>query len=131
MKKINKFTLIEVIVAVAVLAVGLMSAMMLCSLSKSRMDKAYNSWKIENVTSQAAEYYLLAGPGTSIPENIFPYDDITTSCTIGQPEMLPSDIKQQNGQWSLVNYDIQVRKNNGDLLKELKIDKIINNANQM
>lgn len=131
MRKTNKFTLIEIIVAVAVLAVGLMSAMMLCSLSKSRMDKAYNSWKIENVTSQAAEYYLLTGPGTSIPENIFPYDDITTSCTIGQPEMLPEGIKQQSGQWSLVNYDIQVRKNNGDLLKELKIDKIINNANQM
>jgi type II secretory pathway pseudopilin PulG len=122
---LNKFTLIEIIVAIAILALSLIAAMSMTSSSKRRIYKAYQRWKTQNMLSQAAEYYLLTGSNAAIPNNIFPYDNVHVSCSVTECETLPEDIDVYSGQWLLATYYIKI-VSNGKILRDIKIDKIIN-----
>ena len=124
MKKIYKnFTLIETILAIAILALGLVASMSMSSSSKVRIDKAYKHWKAQNMLSQAAEYYLLSGTDNVIPNSIFPFDNVQASCTISECEALPKNIDTYSDQWFLATYHIEI-SSNGKILKDIKIDKI-------
>jgi type II secretory pathway pseudopilin PulG len=122
---LNKFTLMEVIIAIAILALSLVAAMAISSSSKRRIDKAYKKWKVQNMLSQATEYYLLAGANSDIPDNIFPYDNVQASCSVTDCEALPEDIDVYSGQWLLATYNVEITSK-GRILKDIKIDKIVN-----
>ncbi len=113
----------EIIVAIAILAISLLAAMSMSSSSKRRIDRAHKKWKVQNMLSQAAEYYLLAGANSNIPDTIFPYDNVQTRCSVSECETLPEDIDVYSGQWFLATYHIEI-SSNGKILKDIKIDKI-------
>jgi len=115
----------EIIVAIAILALSLVAAMSMSSASKRRIDKAYKRWEAQNMLSQAAEYYLLTGANTDIPDNIFPYKNVYASCSIIDCETIPGDIDTFSDQWILATYHIEISSNE-KILKDIKIDKIIN-----
>ena len=115
----------EIIVAIAILALSLVAAMSISSSSKRRIDKAYKKWEAQNMLSQAAEYYLLTGANSIIPDNIFPYENVSASCSIIECEALPEDIDSFSDQWLLSTYHIEINSN-GKIIKDIKIDKIIN-----
>jgi len=124
--KINRlFTLIEVVVALAILTGGIMGAMAIVSMSKNRMDKAYDRFFAQHMLAQAAEYYLLCGNKPITPD-FFPYSGYSTSCNI-------NDCRDNNvppntgGNWKLVTYDISVRGSNGQNISSVKIDKLLRN----
>ena len=75
--------------------------------------------------SQAAEYYLLAGANTDIPNNIFPYDNVQASCSVTECETLPEEIDVYSDQWFLAAYHIEITSY-GKILKDIKIEKIVN-----
>ena len=77
LRKTVGYTLIEVIVALAILALGLVTAMSISSSSKRRIDKAYKRWGIQHQLTQATEFYMLAGANSNIPNTIFPYKNNT------------------------------------------------------
>jgi prepilin-type N-terminal cleavage/methylation domain-containing protein len=120
-----KFTLIEIIVAIAILALGLLSAMSMSSFSKYRIDKAYKKWKMQHMLSQASEYYLLVGANTDIPHIIFPYKNMQASCSVIECKVLPEDIDVYFDQWLLGTYHVEI-VSNGKILRDIKIDKIVN-----
>ena len=124
-KSRKSFTLMEVVIAIAILALSLVAAMSMSYSAKKRIDKAYKNWKTQHMFSQAAEYYLLAGANSNIPDNIFSYEDIEVNCDIQECENLAEDTDTNSGQWFLGTYHIEL-KNNGKELKSIKIDKIIN-----
>ena len=52
------FTLVEVIVAMAIMALALTAFFALSQSAVNRIDKAYSNWERTHLLSQAAEYYL-------------------------------------------------------------------------
>ena len=118
-------TLIEVVIAIAILALSLVAAMSISSGSKQRIEKAYQRWKNQNMLSQAAEYYLLVGPDSDIPYNVFPHENVRATCSIQECNNLPDDVKINAGKWLLSTYHIEI-SSNGKILKSIDIDKIVN-----
>ncbi|MEI6055550.1 MAG: hypothetical protein WCR55_05755 [Lentisphaerota bacterium] len=125
--KCNRFfTLVEVVIALAILAMGILSAMSIISFSKRRMDRAYDSWYAQHMLAQAAEYYLLCGE-KQIPPDIFPYRGYNTSCRISDCANIQGVSANAGGNWKLSTYDISVRGPNGQIISQVKVDKIFKN----
>lgn len=118
------FTLVEVVIALAILAIGVLAAMSLLASSRDRSFKASNQWKEQHILSQAVEYYMLAGPVDKIPEEFFPYDDYSVSCEYVDPEDLPDGVDSRNGNWKLVTMHVTLRKD-GDMVRKIAIDRIV------
>ncbi|MCP4179332.1 MAG: prepilin-type N-terminal cleavage/methylation domain-containing protein [bacterium] len=121
-----KFTLIEVIVAIAILSMGLVGAMAISGSSKRRVDKAYNRWRAQHILTQAGEYYLLCGPNIDIPNDIFPYSDVRASCNANECENLPNNLPAQIKDWSLFTYNIKLT---GTYNINVMVDKIVHSTN--
>jgi len=124
-RRIRYFTLIEVVVALAILTGGIMGAMAIVTMSKKRMDRAYDSFYAQHMLAQAAEYYLLCG-NKSITPDFFPYSGHSASCNIAdcKDKNIPSNT---GGNWKLATYDIAVRGPNGQIVSEVKVDKLLRN----
>ena len=125
-----KFTLVEVVVALTVLGFAIISATAMCSQSITRITKAKARWMNQHIISQAAEYYLLAGPKSQVSSEIFPYKNMRVSCTVVNAEGLPAGVDAVSGQWRLATYEIQLTGASGEKLQSLKIDKIIQVSDQ-
>lgn len=63
------FTLIEVVVALAILGLSITGLLTLLTTSQRRMAKSYEKWERMHMLAQGAEYFMLRGedPG-GIPE---------------------------------------------------------------
>ena len=120
----KKFTLIEVVIAIAVLGLAMVWGMSILSMSKVRMMKASQKWKNEHMLSEAAEYYLLNGGIGMVPHDIFPYSNYTANCTVAPCTDLPSGIPLVIGNWGIVTCDITVKDSYGKVVAETKVDKI-------
>lgn len=121
----SKFTLIEVVVALTVLGLAIISASAMCSQSITRIVKAKARWADQHMISQAAEYFLLAGPNSQVPNDIFPYRNVRVSCSVANAEGLPAGVDAVSGQWRLATYEIRLTGASGEKIHSLKIDKII------
>ena len=121
---LKNFTFVEVVAALLILALGLTAVLSLASSSRRRLNKAFDKWRRQHQLSQAAEYYLLAGPNASIPPEVFPYENVFVTCTITDPEGLPEDVNLNSGQWYLKTLRIEItsEKKGKDWMK---LDKIL------
>jgi len=119
------FTLIEVIISLAILTMGLMVSLSMASNSTNRSFKAYKVWKRQHVLAQAAEFYLLAGPTEEMPEQIFPYDDYSVSIEVTEPEGVSDESLSEIGSWRLVCLKLQLMDESSTVVETLKIDKIM------
>ena len=120
-----KFTLVEVVVALTVLGFAIISASAMCSQSLIRIAKAKARWTNQHMISQAAEYFLLAGPNSQVPGEIFPFKNVRVNCTVVNAEGLPAGVDAVSGQWRLATYDIHLTGAGGEKLNFMRIDKII------
>ena len=66
------FTLVEVLIALAVLSLGILAGTGLLSSARERCRKAEAEWQEQHAMTQAAEYFLLAGTEQEMPERFFP-----------------------------------------------------------
>jgi prepilin-type N-terminal cleavage/methylation domain-containing protein len=124
----KRFTLLEVIIAIAILAMGILAAMSMVSLSKKRLDRAYNTWFKEHLLAQAAEYYLLCGADKSIPPDYFPYNGYSAQCTITNcNDLSKDDVSSVLGNFKLITYNIGIRDSYGNIISQVKVDKIVKN----
>ncbi len=119
------FTLLETVIAIAVLALGLVAAMSMSSASKLRMDKSYKRWHNEHMLAQASEFFLLAGANAQLPDDIFPYENVSASCSIEEPEELPDDVDAESGQWKLAAFRIDLTGSEGNKTTSIIVEKII------
>ena len=74
---VKHFTLIEVIIAIGILAISLASLFQIIASSRARIAKADEAWHNMHMLTQAAEYVLLHRPDVvdSIDRDFFPYRD--------------------------------------------------------
>lgn len=127
MMKNNKksFTLLEVVVAIAILGVSLVTLLNIAASTVSRMNRAYDRWKGQHVLTQALEYYLLTGDKGSPPSDIFPYDDYEVVIEEGEPENLPEGVEKELDQWKLIKINAKLLDREGDEVEWVAFDKII------
>ncbi len=127
MQKRNNFTLLEVLVSLAILTMGLMIALSQTANSTSRSIRAEVRWHEQHMLAQAAEFYLLAGPNEALPRSIFNYDGYRASCVVEDAEEgLHTEALEDIGSWRLMNLTVNLIGPNGDIADSLKIDKIMN-----
>ena len=75
---VKSFTLIEVIIAIGILAISLASLFQIIASSRARIAKAEESWHNMHMLTQAAEYVLLHSGNAdvdSVDREFFPYQD--------------------------------------------------------
>ena len=74
---VKRFTLIEVIIAIGILAISLASLCQIIASSRARIAKADEAWHNMHMLTQAAEYVLLhrADVVDSVDRDFFPYRD--------------------------------------------------------
>lgn len=120
------FTLIEVVVALAILTLSLAGLLQLLSQSKLRIADAEEKWQDTHMLIQATEYLLLAGDPEelAVPEDFFPYPGYTLECSVDEAEGLPDDYKEIEGQLPLKKWEIKVfRISDNSLRASIIIDR--------
>lgn len=129
MAKYNKqtFTLLEVVMALAIMALGFISAMGLAMNAASRLMKSQTRWEEQHMLNQAAEYYLLAGPKEQIPQEFFPYEGYHAECVIEKAD-LPEGVDAEVGTWRLVKLIITIYNQQNQPVNSLEMDKILQAA---
>ncbi|MBN1863811.1 MAG: type II secretion system protein [Victivallales bacterium] len=120
------FTLIEVLVAVAILSISLVGMLGICSSAADRLRKAAEKREHQHMLSQASEYYLLAGQRETIPQEFFPFPGYHSKCLVMQPE-LPPEVEDQSGQWRFVKLKISIHSDEdpGTEIMAIEIEKIL------
>lgn len=127
-KKKLRFTLLEAVIAVAILGMSLTVLFQLLSSARKRINNTLEDWSNTHRIIEAAEYVMLHNDQTeSIPSRFFPYDD----CRIYIDWQDISDIHDEydgtlDGQPELKTCHISlVRTSDGETLEKLAIDRIL------
>lgn len=125
MKK--SFTLLEVVVAIAILALSLAGLLQLLISAQNRMARTHEKWNETHMLMQAAEYYLLQKgeePETP-PQDVFPYKGYSTMCLFRDAENLPESYTSLVGQLPLRACEIQLlRTRDGKTVDSVIVDRI-------
>jgi len=123
----NNFTLIEVVIAIAILAIGLVTAMSIIIQSNTRMDNAFKKWREQHILAQAAESFLLQGPNSQPTQDTFPYmaEGYSVACSIEEPEGLPSVIEAHSHNWRLARLRITLNCPDGQTTRSLLVEKVL------
>lgn len=123
-----KFTLIEVVTAVGILALSLAGLLQLLTASQERIAKSVEHWNNTHMLMQAAEYALLQKTEDNdmvIPEEIFDYQGFQPIITFEDVEdQLPEDFEGQMGQIPLVGVKIEImRDRDKKTVSEVIVDR--------
>ena len=120
------FTLIEVVVALGILAVGIGGMLQLAVSSQLRVANAMEKWEQVHVATQAAEYLMLMDEETTeIPEEYFPYENYTLNAYYDDADDLPEEFNGIEGQLPLKKLVIElVRESDGKTVETVIIDRL-------
>ena len=130
-RSVKAFTLIEVIIAIGILAISLASLFQIIASSRARLAKADEGWHHMHMLTQAAEYVLLHNATVDdVEEDFFPYKDYEVRITYEEvlDEQIHDDFKSIEGQLPLELCVIELRslKSTGkDTVGTLEIERII------
>lgn len=124
------FTLIEVVVSLAILSIGIVGLLQLSAAAQKRIAKVHEMWMHTHMLSQAAEYYLLMKEEEEPPEiteDFFPYENYTVIRTIEdlEEEDLPEDFNNLSGQLPLKTLVLELqRRSDGKTIDKFMIDRL-------
>ncbi len=122
----ESFTLIEVIVALAILTVSLAGMLQLSISSQRKVAAAAEKWQAEHMLAQAAEYLMLMNDeDTTVTEEFFPYPGYSVEVVCDDAAELPEDYNNLVGQLPLKCWNISViRNSDGKTVAAVNIDRI-------
>ena len=126
-RRFKRFTLIEVVAALAILSISLAGLLQLSISSSRKIADAVEKWESEHMLAQAAEYVMLQTEegAASIPDEFFPYPRYSAEVVCDDPEGLPEDYSDLEGQLPLKRWNIAViRNSDGKRMAEVNIDRM-------
>ena len=129
---VKRFTLIEVIIAIGILAISLASLFQLIASSRARIAKADEEWHNMHMLTQAAEYVLLhrADVVDSVDRDFFPYRDYRVDISYDEvtDEQIDDDFKSITDQLPLDLCTIELislKSSGKETVGRLEIERII------
>ena len=133
MRCVKSFTLIEVIIAIGILAISLASLFQIIASSRARIAKADEGWHNMHMLTQAAEYVLLyrADVVDGIDRDFFPYRDYQVNINYeGEvtDEQIHEDFRSISGQLPLELCTIELinlKTSGRETVGTLEIERII------
>ena len=134
MRSVKIFTLIEVIIAIGILAISLASLFQIIASSRARIAKAEESWRNMHMLTQAAEYVLLHSGNAdvdSVDRDFFPYRDYQVNIIYeGEvtDEQIDDDFRSIDTQLPLelcVIELVNLKTTGKDVVGTLEIERII------
>ncbi len=133
MLSVKSFTLIEVIIAIGILAISLASLFQIIASSRARIAKAEEGWHNMHMLTQAAEYVLLHSGNSgvdSIDREFFPYRDYDVNISYEEvmDEQIADDFNSIEGQLPLelcVIELINLKTSGKETVGTLEIERII------
>ena len=126
MKK-TPFTLIEVVVALAILSISIAGFLQLLTAAQNRIIKVNDHWMRTHMLIQAAEYHMLMKQEDppAITETFFPYDDYRVDVTWEEIEGLPEEYTGLTNQKQLRAMILSlVRQQDGQEVDKIIIDRL-------
>ncbi len=122
----RRFTLLEVVVAIGVFAIGLGLVLGITSGARLRMERAEREARNRHILTQAVEYYLMVDKGSeaSPPEEVFPYEDYTVSVDFDDP-VLPDDCPDAFNGCRLRVMRVEVFNKEGESCGAMKVERIV------
>ena len=124
MSRTRSFTLLEVLIAVAILGVSLALVLSIFGGARSRILRAERTWARQHLLTQATEIFLLAGPNAEIVDGLFPRN-FSARCTLQPVTDLPAYAQEVDTGWILGEYHISLIGGQGEIIDELKVEKMI------
>ena len=121
------FTLIEVVVALAILTISIAGFLQLLISAQNRIMRADDEWTRTHMLIQAAEYYMLMPQEDASPitEVFFPYDDYRVDVTFEDIEDLPEEYTGLMSQKQLRAMVLELKQqSDGQTVDQLIIDRI-------
>ena len=125
--KRNCFTLVEVVVALAILSISIAGFLQLLTAAQNRIIKASDSWTRTHMLMQAAEYYMLMKQEDppAMTDTFFPYDDYRVEVTYEEIDNLPEEYTGLTNQKQLRAMVLSLRRqNDGQEVDKIIIDRI-------
>ena len=129
---VKGFTLIEVIIAIGILAISLASLFQLIASSRASIAKADEEWHNMHMLTQAAEYVLLhrADVVDSVDRDFFPYRDYRVDISYDEvmDEQIDDDFKSITDQLPLDLCTIELislKSSGKETVGRLEIERII------
>ena len=129
---VKSFTLIEVIIAIGILAISLASLFQIIASSRARIAKAEESWHNMHMLTQAAEYVLLhrADVVDSVDRDFFPYRDYQVNISYEEvsDEQIDDDFASISGQLPLdlcIIELVNLKTSGKETVGTLEIERII------
>ena len=126
-----QFTLIEVIIAIGILAISLASLFQIIATSRARIAKAEEEWRNMHMLTQAAEYVLLhISEVDSIDRDFFPWRDYQVNISYDDviDDQIDEDYMSINGQLPLELCTIELynlKSTGKESVGTLEIERII------
>ena len=118
------FTLLEVMIAVVILALAVVMSVSIMGGARARILRAESRWGRQHLLSQAVEVYLLGGPAAELPPGLLP-EGFSCACTLTPVDDLSEeDLEPQQG-WILGCFHVSVYDASGDLMAECRVEKLV------
>lgn len=114
----------EVILAAAILAAAVVVTVGILGAARARILRAESRWGRQHLLSQAAEFFLLCGPGARYPEGLLP-EGFSADCFLAPADDLPTEALEPQEGWLLGRFHIRVYDTSGAVMAESSVDKLI------
>ena len=125
--KHHPFTLIEVVIALAILSLSLAGMFRLMGHSLKRISSAEDEWQEMHNLTQAAEYLLLTGSEEDLtgPDEVFPYQKYLIDCVVEEADDIPEELKSLENQLPLKKWTISlIRASDRQEVRKVIIDRL-------
>ena len=120
------FTLVEVVVALAILGLSLSGLLTLAMNAQLKVARSVEKWDNTHKLIQAAEYLMLMDDESlSVPEEFFPYEGYTVQASADDAEDLPEDFTGIEDAAPLKCITIEiVRTTDNKVVDRIRMDRI-------
>ena len=120
------FTLVEVVVALAILGLSLSGLLTLAMNAQLKVARSVEKWDNTHKLIQAAEYLMLMDDESlSVPEEFFPYEGYSVQASVDDAEDLPEDFTGIEDAAPLKCITIEiVRTTDNKVVDRIKMDRI-------
>lgn len=120
------FTLVEVVVALAILGLSLSGLLTLAMNAQLKVARSVEKWDNTHKLIQAAEYLMLMDDESlSVPEEFFPYEGYTVQASVDDAEDLPEDFTgiEEAAPLKCITIEV-VRTTDNKVVDRIQMDRI-------